>query len=342
MSVLIKTINKLIITKGIIIMKKLIIALSALAAAFTATAKADVSVSGSSNVAYVSTAGTGTNDEELLVGSTVAFSMSTTTASGMGISAGMTLSQDYDADGGPSGGVVTGGQALTFSTGGATIVVGDVEISDTTGSVGGVVNGPLDDASDLDTSVAGSFSDDDGLGVELTTAVGTASLNISYVSNDDDDNYGVVNSSTSGADSAMSASISVPMSGYTVTLGVADSDTGESSTGASVSGAIGGGTVTVGYSNQTLIAAHADLTTAGDSEQVGATYSMSLDADTTIALGYISRKDADSESDTKTELSVERALGGGATVYLDLVNLTGDTAANADGTAIAFGTSVSF
>ena len=320
-------------------MKKLIIALSALGAAFTATAKADVSVSGSSNVAYVSTAGTGTNDEELLVGSTVAFSMSTTTASGMGISAGMTMSQDYDTDGSA---VVTGGQALTFSTGGATIVVGDVEISDTTGSVGGVVNGPLDDASDLDTSVAGSFSDDDGLGVELTTAVGTASLNISYVSNDGANNFGVVNDSTSGADSAMSASISVPMSGYTVTLGVADSDTGESSTGASVSGAIGGGTVTVGYSNQTLIAAHADLTTAGDSEQVGATYSMSLDADTTIALGYISRKDADSESDTKTELSVERALGGGATVYLDLVNLTGDTAANADGTAIAFGTSVSF
>jgi hypothetical protein len=320
-------------------MKKLIIALSALGAAFTATAKADISVSGSSNVAYVSTAGTGTNDEELLVGHTVAFSMSTTTASGMGISGGMTLSQDYDTDGGS---VATGGQAVTFTTGGSTIVVGDVEISDTTGSVGGVVNGPLDDASDLDTSVAGGFNDDDGLGIELTTAVGTASLNVSYVSNDGANNYGVVNSSTAGADSAMSASISVPMSGYTVTLGVADSDTGESSTGASVSGAIGGGTVTVGYSNQTLIAAHSDLTTAGDSEQVGATYSMSLDADTTIALGYISRKDADSESDTKTELSVERSLGGGATVYLDLVNLTGDTAANADGTAIAFGTSVAF
>ena len=319
-------------------MKKLIIALSALGAAFTATAKADVSVSGSSNVAYVSTAGTGDN-EEVLVGSTVAFSMSTTTASGMGISAGMSLSQDYDND---NAGIATGGQAVTFTTGGSTIVVGDVEISDTTGSVGGVVNGPLDDASDLDSSVATAFSDDDGLGVELTTAVGTASLNISYVSNHTVNNYGVLNSGTAGDDSAMSASISMPMSGYTVTLGVADSDTGESSAGASVSGAIGGGTVTVGYSNQTMIAAHADLTTAGDSEVVGATYSMSLDADTTIALGYMSRKDADSESDTKTELSVERSLGGGATVYLDLVNLTGDTAANADGTAIAFGTSVAF
>lgn len=321
-------------------MKKLIIALSALGAAFTATAKADISVSGSANVAYLSTSGAaGNGQEELLVGQTVAFGMSTTTSSGLGISGGMTLSQDYDANGSST---VTGGQAVTFTTGGATIVVGDVEISDTIGAVGGTVNGPLDDASDLDTSVASGFLDDDGLGVEITTAVGAASLNISYVSNDDDDNFGIVNSSAATANSAMSASISMPMGAYTVTLGVADSDTGESSAGAEISGAIGGGTATIGYSSQTLTADHGDLTTAGDSEVLGATYSMSLDADTTIAIGYQSAKDSDSESATRTDLSVERALGGGASVYLDLRNLTGDTAANADGTAIGFGTSVSF
>ena len=322
-------------------MKKLIIALSAIAAAvgFTTSAQADISVSGSSNVAYLSTAGDGSNDEELAVGNIVSFSMSTTTSGGIGISGSMALSTDYDANNGQA---VDGGNSVTFTTGGSTIVVGDVEISDTIGSVGGVVNGPLDDGSDLDTSVASGFNDDDGTGLELTTAVGGSSVNISYVSNDGTDNFGALNSSAAGADSATSVSIAVPMAGYTVTLGVADSDTGESSSGASVSGAIGGGTVTVGYSNQTMIAAHADLTTAGDSEVIGATYSMSLDADTTIALGYQSAKDADSESHTQTDLSVERSLGGGATVYLDLRNLTGDTAANADGTAIAFGTSVSF
>jgi len=320
-------------------MKKLTLALAAIGAAFTATAKADVSVSGSANVAYISTAGTGTNDEELLVGTTVDFGLSTTTSSGMTISGGLSLSTDYD---GNNSSTADGGRAITFGTGGATIVVGDVEISDTIGAVGGVVNGPLDDASDLDTSVAAGFHDDDGLGVELTTAVGSASMNISYVTNQQADNYGVVNSSTSGDDSSMSASITMPMGDYSVTLGVADSDSGESSSGIEVSAALAGGTLTAGYSNQTLTANHADLTTAGDSQVVGATYSMSLDADTTIAVGYTSRKDSDSESDTKTELSVERALGGGASVYLDLVNLTGDTAANADGTAIGFGTSVSF
>jgi len=235
-----------------------------------------------------------------------------------------------------------GGQAVTFTTGGTSIVVGDVEISDTIGAVGGVVNGPLDDASDLNTSVASSFIDDDGLGVELTTAIGSSSLNISYVANDMDDNYGIINSATSGDDSAMSASVSVPVGDFTVTLGVADSDSGESSSGAEVSGTIGGGSVTVGYSRQTLTAGHADLTTAGDSDVVGATYSMSLDADTSVAVGYQNAKDSDSESATKTELSIERSIGGGASIYLDLVNLSGDTAANADGTAIGFGTSVSF
>jgi len=320
-------------------MKKLTLALAAIGAAFTATAKADVSVSGSANVAYVSTAGTGTNDEELLVGTTVDFGLSTTTSSGMTISGGLSLSTDYDSN---NSSTADGGRAVTFATGGATIVVGDVEISDTVGSVGGVVNGPLDDASDLDTSVATGFADDDGLGVELTTAVGSASMNISYVSNDQADNYGVVNSTVSGSESAVSASITMPLGDYSVTLGVADSDSGESSSGIEVSAALAGGTLTAGYSNQTLTARHADLTTAGDSQVVGATYSMSLDADTTIAVGYASRKDSDSESDTKTELSVERALGGGASVYLDLVNLSGDTAANMDGTAIGFGTAVSF
>ena len=324
-------------------MKKLIIALSAIAAAvgFTTSAQADISVAGSSNVAYLSTsANTTGGDEELAVGNTVDFSMSTTTSGGIGISASMSLSQDYDGAANPG---VDGGNAVTFTTGGSTIVIGDVEISDTIGSVGGVVNGPLDDASDLSSSVASGFLDDDGLGAELTTAMGAASINISFVSNDDSDNFGILNSSVSGANAATSASITMPFGAYSVTIGVADSDSGESSSGASASGTFGGGTATIGYSNQTLIATGNDnLSTGGDSEVIGATYVMSMDADTTISVGYQNKKDADSESSTQTDLSVERALGGGATVYLDIRNLTGDTATNADGTAIGFGTSVAF
>lgn len=321
-------------------MKKLLILLSAIGAMFTTTTHADISLSGSSDAAYLSTSGSDAEgDSEIAVGASVDFAMSTTTASGMTISAKMGVEQDYDGDNDHE---VTGGQNITFGLTGAKIVVGDVEISDTVGSVGGVVGGVLDDASDLSSSVASGFIDDDGLGVELTTAVGTASLNISYVANDEDDNFGIMNSATAGDDAAMSASISLPMGAYSVTLGVADSDSGESSSGAEVAAALGGGTLTVGYSQQTLTAANADLAVAGDSDVFGATYSMSLDADTSVAVGYQNRKDADSQSSTMTELSISRALGGGASVYLDLQNLSGDTAANADGSAIAFGTSVSF
>ena len=323
-------------------MKKLIIALSAIAAAvgFTTTAQADITVAGSSNVAYLSTSGATTaGDEELAVGNTVDFSMSTTTSGGIGISTSMSISQDYDANTGVN---ADGGNSVTFTTGGASIVVGDVEISDTIGAIGGVVNGPLDDASDLSSSAASGFTDDDGLGAELTTAMGAASLNISYVSNDGADNFGILNSSAAGADSAMSASITMPMGAYSFTIGVADSDTGESSSGVTASGTLGGGTATIGYSNQTLLASHASLSAAGDSDVYGATYVMSMDADTTISIGYQNRKDADSESSTQTDLSIERAMGGGATVYLDIRNLSGDTGSNADGSAIAFGTSVAF
>jgi hypothetical protein len=278
------------------------------------------------------------NNTDVIVGSAVAFSMSTTTASGMTVSAGMGLSLDPDAS--ATVGSVTGGNSVTFKTGGATIVVGDIELADTPGSIGGVVGGIVGDNNGSDTNVGSGFIDDDGAGVSLSTAVGTMTLNVGYITNDDGDNHAIINSNTSGANALTAASISVPMGMYTITAGVADSDTGESASGASVSAAIGGGTLAVGYSTQTMIATATDITTAGDTNVMGATYSMSLDADTTVKVGYQSAKDADDDSTTRTDFSISRSLGGGASVYLDMRNLAGNAATK--GTAIGFGTSVSF
>jgi hypothetical protein len=318
-------------------MKKLTLALSAIAAAFSASAKADISVSGSTGAAYVSNMAS-SNNTDVIVGSAVAFSMSTTTASGMGISAGMGISLDPDAN--ATAGAVTGGNKVTFTTGGATIVVGDIELADQPGSIGGVVGGIVADNNGSDTNVGSGFIDDDGAGVSLSTAVGAMTLNVGYITNDGGDNHAIINSNTSGADALTAASITVPMGMYTITAGVADSDTGESASGASVSAAIGGGTLAVGYSTQTMIAAATDITTAGDTNVLGATYTMALDADTTIKVGYQSAKDADDDSTTRTDFSISRSLGGGASVYLDMRNLAGNAATK--GTAIGFGTSVSF
>ena len=318
-------------------MKKLTLALSAIAAAFSASAKADISVSGSTGAAYVSNMAS-SNNTDVIVGSAVAFAMSTTTASGMTVSAGMGISLDPDAN--ATAGAVTGGNAVTFKTGGATIVVGDIELADQPGSIGGVVGGIVGDNNGSDTNVGSGFIDDDGAGVSLSTAVGAMTLNVGYITNDGGDNHAIINSNTSGSDALTAASISVPMGMYTITAGVADSDTGESASGASVSAALGGGTLAVGYSTQTMIATATDITTAGDTNVLGATYSMSLDADTTVKVGYQSAKDADDDSTTRTDFSISRSLGGGASVYLDMRNLAGNAATK--GTAIGFGTSVSF
>jgi len=69
---------------------------------------------------------------------------------------------------------------------------------------------------------------------------------------------------------------------------------------------------------------------------------MSLDADTSIALGYQSAKDADSDSTTRFDISLSRSLGGGASVYLDMRTLNGDVDTSGGGTAMGFGTAVSF
>jgi hypothetical protein len=343
-------------------MKKLTLALSALAAVFgVSSANADVSVSGSGSVGYIAPASSGA-DGEIAVGQYISFGLSTTTASGMTISGGMGLTQDESANNGMG---VSGGRTLTFATGGASLKIGDVEAGDTPGSVGGLIGGELDHHSDLNSNVASGFNDDDGLGFSFSTAIGSSALNITHVGNTGADSYGAFDAD--GATSVTSASVTMPMGAYSITAGVASADgTTESASGISASGSIGGGTLTVGYSLQTLdtsakssvasykldtsktaatatvdaAASNGDLDVDGDTTVLGATYAMSLDADTSVSIGYQSVKDADSESHTQTDVVVSRALGGGASVFLEMRNLSGDAAQ--DGTAIAVGSRVSF
>ena len=317
-------------------MKKLTLAISAIAAAFgAASAQADISVSGSGNAAYINDAASAT---KLNVGQAVSFSMSTTTTGGMTISGGMGITNTNTTNANQA---VSGGQTLSFATGGATITVGDVEAADTPGAVGGVVGGQVADNGAFNSDVEDGFLDDDGLGLSFSTALGSSTIAITYVGNDDFDTLGEINSSGAGDDALTSASITVPMGAYTISAGVADSDTGESASGASVAAAVGGGTLTVGYSTQTLIAASgADLAVAGDTTVMGASYVMAMDADTTISVGLQNKKDADNDSTSQFDASISRALGGGASVFLDIRSLSGD--ATQDGSAVAVGTSVSF
>lgn len=349
-------------------MKKLTYLASAIAAGFSANAVADVSVSGSGNAAYVSDAA---GEGNVTVGSSVDFGLSTTTANGITISTGLSITVTVDGD---SAAAVGGGQSLTFAGDGATVVVGDISVADTPGSVGGVAGDMTVENGGFDSDVQSAFDDDDGTGLSLSTAVGGATVSVAYVFDDDSDSQVNVTDADSGA---TSFGVSIPMGPYTISAGVADHDSGESAAGASVSASIGGGTLTVGYSSQTMIADTAsgtttgfvsgfttsaassigtatvtavtvtagadDLSTAGDTEVLGATYAMALDADTSLKAGWQSMKDADSDSTTQFDFVISRSLGGGASVYVDMRTLSGDTdGANGGGTAFGFGTSVSF
>ena len=341
-------------------MKKLTYLISALAASLAGSAYADVSVSGSGSANYVSKATSG-DKGNVHIGSAVVFGLSTTTSNGMSISTGLSVTVTSTVEAAAAAG---GGQSLTFATGGATIVVGDIELGDTPGSVGGTV-GMVGDAGGLDSDVSTGFTDDDGTGVSLSTSVGSATIGVGYIFDTNQNNA----SSTDSARGMSAFSASLPMGPMTISAGVADHDNGETSSGASASMALGGGTLTVGYSQQslnadtaagtttgftsgigtagsqtisavTVTAAAPDLVTAGDSTVLGATYSMSLDADTTVSVGYQNAKDADSHSHSRMDASISRSLGGGASVYLDIRSLSGDT--DQDGTDMAIGTSVSF
>ena len=384
-------------------MKKLTYLASAIAAGFSANAVADVSVSGSGNAAYISDA---SGEGNVNVGSTVDFGLSTTTANGITVSTGLSITVDVDGD---AAATVGGGQSLTFAGDGATLVVGDISVSDTPGSVAGVIGGALDDnaaslGNGFDTDVAEAFDDDDGMGVSLSTSAAGASISVAYVFDTNEDSMSNVDSTRS----ASSFGVTVPMGDFSVSAGVASHDSGESAAGGSVTAKLGAGTLSIGYSQQTMVidasadktagftttlatdvttasggdlvatqndadtnivlpvteavatialtdlvdvsvtnvmfntASGQDADMAGDTSVFSAAYSMALDADTSFATSYKNAQDAEGDSYTQFEVSISRSLGGGASVYIDMANISGDLDDSNDGSAFGFGTSVSF
>jgi hypothetical protein len=313
-------------------MKKLTYLLSAIATAFSANAFADISVSGSGGFGYVNDK---SGNNNVINSATVSFAMSTTTSGGLGISASMGLSVSPTAENGSTG---TGGQTLTFSTGGATIKVGDIEIADTPGSVGSVVEANTGENHEITNSVAGGFADDDGNGVMLSTGVGAATVTIGQIWDTDVDSQADITASTK---SATALGVSVPVGAWTISAGTATHDDTAESSGITVAGAIGGGTLTVGYGTQKTPAAYTKATVAGTANVTGASYSMSLDADTTVAIGYKTKKDQDDDTLNQIDAYASRSLGGGASVYVDMRSVQATGSGNG-GTAFGFGTAVSF
>jgi hypothetical protein len=310
-------------------MKKLSLLVSAITAGIFTTAQADISVSGSSVIAYQS-ADSNNNSAH---GGAVSFALSTTTDSGMTVSsgAGITLS----ASSLTASKAVSGFQNITFATGGTTIVLGnDVGVPDGVGDVGGVV-GDIAALNNNGMSKTVAITDDEGTGVSLTTALGTATVGLYYVA---DSTPSTTNGDIDGAaDTGSGAKISTTVGDLGVTLGYAtyeDASADDTETGVAVTYAAGGGTISAGYENSTG---------TNDGNQFGVSYAMTLDA-ASVTIGY-SSSDVDSKSATQTDVAVSYPLGGGVSVFAEMRSVSGDTGTDTSSTSnstMAIGSSITF
>ena len=315
-------------------MKKIVYLLSAIAAGFSSSALADISVSGTGHFGYVS----GDSDQRVAGSGGVKFALSTTTANGTTITSAGGITSDLE---GTATNAITGLSSLTFATGGATIVLGNDVAVPQNGGFGSVASDLADVGhQSIDASPAvGTDADQDGSGVSFSSAFGTSTVTAVYVWDDtlvDPQGQGNPDSGTQ----SYGLGISMPMGAATLvaSYGVSQDSSTENDTLAGIGAtfAAGPGTLSVGYQQSTGEV---------DASAISGKFSMSLDADTTAAIG-LKQADEGSLNASTTEAKITRAIGGGASVYAELKSSSGNTngvgqTADAAST-FAIGTNVAF
>lgn len=308
-------------------MKKLTYLVSAVLAGLglSASANAEVSVSGSATLGY-SAAG---SETALHTFGAVSFGLSTTTASGMTISTGAGITAETSS----TAGNVTGWDGLKFATSGATIEIGtDVALADGNGDVSDVA-GDLAEVGKSAASAGVGVGSDEGAGIGISTSFGGASVGLAYVmdSSVDGDYVSDLNDADSTG-ASVKISTAVGAVGVTVAYVTHNGTTDDTESSISASYDTGMGAVGLGYGQST-----------GDTDGTvaSASYSMNLDADTSLAIGYAAFNQ-DSDDSNVTEVALSRSLGGGASVFAEYTNLGGDNDASGETSAFAIGTSVSF
>jgi hypothetical protein len=331
-------------------MKKLLIMVSAFTAAVFSSAKADISVSGSAGLAMISggnvidgapavTAGAGltttaaseraTSGTLFQQGGAISFAMSTTTAGGMTVSTSGGITMDSNDRVSNKG--VSGLAAMTFAADGFSLTVGDIDLpgGGGVGEVGFVASAQVDNGGYTQTGIVTGVSDTEGYGFTASTSVGAASVTFGYLL--DKNPEGANNAESASGDYGSGVTVAMPMGDLSLTLGYANvtGTADETTAGVAVSYGLGGGTLKLGYES---------TDEATDSSTMAASFSGSLDADTTYAIGYTDGE-AGTLASTATEVVLTRALGGGVSVFAEIQSLDGS---GTSGTNMAVGTTVAF
>ena len=342
-------------------MKKLLTFVSAITAGAIGTASADVSVSGTSNFFYGSGSGnlnsTAQEDAVSVVGGTLAFAMSTETTNGITVSGSASVSalttDAAVAETGPALGALS---QISFGMDGMTVTLGDINNAGSgTGEGGDVSSFASVNAQRLTTASAGTANVNDssmdgiadGTGINVSTSIGAASVDLTFVSK-------VGSGRNSMATNAKTTGYSA---GYAVNVGF---DVG----GASVNVATGGSEAQVaGVKNDSAnaievsypvsdalsatIGASSGTRAAGDEDNMFVTAAYTMDADTTLSLGYARGDSTDAsnvlDKATVTSVNVSRSLGGGVSVFAEYAAVANDNATvSTTGNSFAVGTVVAF
>jgi len=342
-------------------MKKLLTFVSAITAGAIGTAAADVSVSGSGNFYYSSAEGdkavTAQEGTMSVGGGTVGFAMTTETTNGIAVSASASITRDTDdvITGATEAGAVAGGMnSLTFAMDGMTISVGDIDGAGSGTGEGGDVatfassHAGVHAAGTSKAAASDSAMDSlaDGQGINVSTSMGAAAIDLTFVSKvDSGANSYAANATTTGFSSAYAINVGFDMAGAAVNVAAGGSQAKVQSAKNNTAMAIEASypvsdalTLTVGGSNGTIASA--------DEDNVFITAAYTMDADTTLKIGVAegdSTLSGSLDKATATTVNVTRSLGGGVSVFAEYADISqNDAGVDSSASAVTVGTSVTF
>ena len=344
-------------------MKKLLTFVSAITAGAIGTAAAEVSVSGGGNFYYSTASGDtveATQEDSMSVtGGSVVFSMSTETTNGITVSGSASITADTDdiaeySSTAAAGGAATGMSSLTFGMDGMTITLGDINNAGSgTGEGGDVATFASTHAGHFAGTAAAAGANDsamdgiaDGTGINVSTSMGGASVDLTFVSKVGSGRNSLLTlSTTTGYSSGYAINVGFDVAGASVNVAAGGSQAkatatdNNSATALEVSyPASDALTVTVGGSSGTIA--------AGDEDNMFITAAYAMDADTTLSIGYGSGDNTTGgtlDKQTATTVNVSRSLGGGVSVFAEYAAVANDNGAvGTSGSAMTVGTSVSF
>jgi hypothetical protein len=228
-------------------------------------------------------------------------------------------------------------EQISFASANGTLTYGsDVEVDYADTGVGDVTGSDLTAVGLASSDSAIALGGTTGNGISYTTSVGGTALKIGYLFASGTGND-LFDSSAAANNSTVAISTSVPVGPLSASIGytsasAAGDDT--NSIGVSTSMAVGSGTLSASY---------VSVDTTNDSTEMGFAYTAAMGS-ATLSIGY-QQADTDGQDNTNmTSARISQPVGTGASVFAEMINLSGGTGTTLAGetSSIVLGSAFTF